>query len=128
MRALAIIGAAVLSGCALVATTVFDPVEYDQWTRTAYAAQQTTKLCDTNEAIIGVKLLASQIEYATLYSSGKVQNARVQEAAGLVKTMSTEFTKRYEGAVPSAAYCKIKAHEIETASRRIAESLSKKEM
>lgn len=122
-----IICAILVAGLVGCATITFDPVEYDQWISVSYMANQAIRLCDQPEAGVGVKVLLMQVEYAKMYSSSKNHNNRIAKAASVIEELSNALGTRYETVVPSAAYCKLKITEIETAARMVAETLSKKE-
>lgn len=122
---LALLLPVLLSGCALVATTTFDPMEYNHWLSVSYTAHQTRKVCGTEKLPAAVENLTGTLEYATLYSSSKILNSRIASAAQTITSLTAELKARTN---PSLGYCEIKVLEIELAAKAVAESLSKKEM
>jgi hypothetical protein len=121
---------ALLSGCALVATGTFDPVEYDRWIGVTSSAQVISTLCPKpDQASLGAENLLSVVEYALLYSSTKIKSDRVTTAGAVVQGLARDLNTRYKtDKHPTTAYCQLKLKEIEIASKTIAASLAKKEM
>lgn len=130
MRVALFLPTVLLAGCAFVATTTFDPVEYDRWIEVTHSAQTVKRLCkDPEIAGVAGEALHEATEYALLYSSTKIKSDRITVAAQIVDGLVNDFNKRYDnGAKPSKAYCELKTTEIETAAKSIAASIAKKEM
>ena len=117
-----------LTGCAVVDRTTFDPVEYSTWVQTAFVAQKAKAACGTADERNAALALQQTAKYAVLYGTGKNLNAQIAEAGKIVEELTTELVTRYQTGVPSVAYCQLKTTEIDVAARRVAFSLSKKEM
>lgn len=130
MRLTILLPAIVLSGCAVVATTTFDPVEYDKWIEVTHTAAVVRSLCDNSEqASIAGEALQQVVEYATLYSTTKIKSSNIAAASKTVLNLTAEFNQRYTAkSSPSKGYCVLKTTEIEMAAKAIASSIAKKEM
>lgn len=128
MKIVGCLSALFLTGCAAFSTTSFDPVEYDHWIYVSYTADRAVQSCGTTEEFYRVGGLVQYSNLATRYSSSKISNKKIAEAAAIVNGLVAELAVKYEDdKSPSEGYCKLKLREIDVAARTLAESLSKKE-
>jgi hypothetical protein len=127
--AIVAISAATLVGCATTTATIYDPVEYGNFVQVWTAAELIKTKCQYPAE---VKLLALQLKAHSWYSWNYTipgADSEVSASAKLVFDNVKELSDKYmnELNTPGKNYCELKTALIATQSRRIAETVKRKQ-
>lgn len=128
---IALLAAAVISsGCATTVTaTVYDPLEYGNFVQTWTAAEIIRTKCEYPSE---VKILALQLKVQSLYAlnySSLGADKEVAQSAKIVYDNVKELSDKYfnELNAPSKKYCELKTDLIVSQTKRLADTVKRKQ-
>jgi hypothetical protein len=124
------LGAAlILSACGSIANTAFDPIEASRYSDIMGTASKIQRDCSRQDLVKAqLPALQTQTELAFRYSSVKLNNQRLTDAASLILEQVEELNTRYSTFAPSTSYCNVKLAQISVSAELIAKSIGKKEL
>lgn len=125
--------ALVLSGCSMFQSSPYDSNEYSIFIQLLTSSERVVEACDLPDQAQQTTLLqfASQMDAELHFLQNyanyrRTDNTSTVEITKIVRDTVDELRARYEGGVPSTAYCKAKINIIITQAKAGAEAVQQK--